>query len=231
MANNKDATLEGIPVEMAANICTFLSTNDLLNLRLTSRYIASVTVNELSEQFDEKLRGIAVVITEEGLTTFEGRLAIPEFRRRVEDVHFLDHRLYTPETSNRVELFGQSYIDNLDVVSLLQYQAENSGKVSTQLVNILRTLKDVSDLERIFIGSSDRQYPDFYASRNIIGIPSLLRSLKAQQHDGVLCLQGGGGFNISLLQLATSVGLVFQALRTVNFSRRIVEAQFEESRT
>jgi hypothetical protein len=58
-------------------------------------------------------------------------------------------------------------------------------------------------------------------------MPPLLRSIVPQQYHKCLDLPGHG-LSTSPFQLATSMGLIFRALRDADFTKRIVHADFED---
>jgi hypothetical protein len=152
MTYNNDATLDGIPVEVTANVCAFLPKNDLLSLRLRSRYFASVTVTELAEQSRRRLQEVSVVVTEDGLRLLLGLSQIPEFRPHVLSKYGSSHhRLYDPRTAYILDYLVKSDRKALMITAAEQKEFESSGQALAMLTHIIDLLELAPNLQGITV--------------------------------------------------------------------------------
>lgn len=87
--SSNDTSLADLPIEMVHHVCTLLPKNDLLALRLASRYFASATVTELSTVLRERLSALDVLVTKAGLQVLCGLTQIPEFLREIEEISLI----------------------------------------------------------------------------------------------------------------------------------------------
>ncbi|KAF1943494.1 hypothetical protein EJ02DRAFT_464848 [Clathrospora elynae] len=213
MKTRNEATLEGIPAKMVANICTFLPKNDLLSMRLTSWYFSSVTVTELSEQMTEHMRDLAVIIIEEGLRILLGLCQISEFRQHIRGVQFLNHGFFRHKTdkvlNGQIRAHRRVLIIAADVQSKFEGCTKSPGYCSRGSKNALDTqFSSPESLEDMRHGTS---ISGARHSREGVGhcyAPVILDSISP--HD-----------------LRQSCWAVFQALIDQSFPRRVIEVGIE----
>jgi hypothetical protein len=229
MTHNNDATLDGIPVEMVANVCTFLPKNDLLSLRLTSRYFASVTVTELAEQLRWRLQEVPAIVTEDGFRLLLGLCQIPEFRQHVLQVRFFDHRFYDPRTAYVWDDLVESDRKALRIMAAEEKEFESSGQALAMLTDIIDLLKLAPNLQGVTVGKFRTNWDSIPNSiggfvhnpQKFCGVTCLLAKLGLEEElSNFWALVVEGALDGSDLQ--HPFWAVFEALKTNNIHRRVV---------
>jgi hypothetical protein len=161
--STNEATLENLPSEMANHVCTFLSKNDLLSLRLVSRQIAAHTVTALAEDLQHVLYWTNVLVTKAGLQVLLGLTQIPEFLLKIRKIKFVG---CVQEMLSHASLrFGEQIPCQITLRHALmseQKSFEESGELVELLSQCFRNLKDSKVLHRINLGGRiDGEEPEW----------------------------------------------------------------------